>query len=81
MVILRLVRLGFSLMVFAIAAPANAADGCGPGCHGSPGGACVRDGWEQALPVRNECPATSRPSPPCGRYYRWSARAMMCIER
>ena len=28
-------------------------------------GSCVRDGWEQGLPVRNECPATSRPTPPC----------------
>jgi hypothetical protein len=49
--------------LFAIVAsigPADAADGCGPGCHSTPGGACVVDGWgtgpaygTSALPGRN----------------------------
>ena len=79
---LRSAVVAFCLVVYGFAAePALAFGGCGIGCHTSPGGACVRDGWEQALPVRNECPATSRPQPPCGRYYRWSRQAMMCVER
>jgi hypothetical protein len=28
--------------------PASAADGCGPGCHNTPGGACVVNGWVPA---------------------------------
>ena len=47
---------------------AHAADGCGPGCRSTPAGACVIDGWG-ATKVRNECPAGSRPRPPCGPYY------------
>ena len=35
---------------------------CGTGCHISISGACVVDGWGT---VRNECPALSRPRPPC----------------
>jgi hypothetical protein len=77
--ILRSARLGFCLIMFAIAGPAIAADGCGPGCHSAPFGGCVRDGWEQGLPVRNECPASSLPRPPCGKGYRWDRRAMMCF--
>ncbi|MCC8972779.1 hypothetical protein H8B01_20555 [Bradyrhizobium sp. Cham227] len=46
--------------------PANAAEGCGDGCHRTLRGACVIDGWGTAARVRNECPATSRPRPPCG---------------
>ncbi|WP_245334922.1 GCG_CRPN prefix-to-repeats domain-containing protein [Bradyrhizobium mercantei] len=45
--------------------PANAAEGCGTGCHRTANGACVIDGWGSPR-VRNECPATSRPRPPCG---------------
>ncbi|MGY4475466.1 GCG_CRPN prefix-to-repeats domain-containing protein [Bradyrhizobium sp. USDA 3364] len=45
--------------------PANAAEGCGIGCHRSLYGACVIDGWGNPR-IRNECPATSRPRPPCG---------------
>jgi hypothetical protein len=41
--------------------PASAADGCGPGCHSTPGGACVVDGWGTGAPVWNECPAGARP--------------------
>ena len=69
------------LIVFAFAGPVAAADGCGVGCYSTASGACVREGWQQGLPVRNECPATSRPTPPCGEYYRWSRRAMMCVVR
>jgi hypothetical protein len=47
---------------------ANAADGCGPGCHSTQSGACVIDGWG-ATKAPNECPAGARPRPPCGPYY------------
>ena len=67
------------LMVFAFAGSAMAADGCGVGCSATVSGACVRDGWQQGLRVRNECPATSRPTPPCGKYYYWSAQKLACI--
>jgi hypothetical protein len=53
---------------------ANAADGCGVGCHTSISGACVVDGWGT---VRNECPAGSRPRPPCPRDMRWRHGACM----
>ncbi|WP_430650076.1 GCG_CRPN prefix-to-repeats domain-containing protein [Bradyrhizobium ivorense] len=47
--------------------PAHAADGCGVGCHATVAGACVIDGWgTPGLRVRNQCPATTRPRPPCG---------------
>jgi len=68
------------LIAFAFAGTAQAADGCGVGCSSTVSGACVRDGWQQGLRVRNECPATTRPEPPCGRYYRWSRRMMACVE-
>lgn len=70
-----------SCFVFALAAPASANGFCGVGCHASPSGSCVRDGWEQGLPVVNECPATSRPTPPCGPYFRWSRQSMQCVLR
>jgi hypothetical protein len=60
------------LVVTALAEPALAAGGCGAGCSTTSEGACVRDAWQQGLPVRNVCPATSQPSPPCGPYDRWS---------
>jgi hypothetical protein len=53
---------------------ANAADGCGVGCHTSISGACVVDGWGT---VRNECPAGSHPRPPCPRDMRWRHGACM----
>jgi hypothetical protein len=68
-------------ILFAFAGPALADGFCGVGCHASPSGSCVRDGWDQALPVRNECPATSRPTPPCSSDYRWSRQAQMCVLR
>ena len=60
----------FGAFFVALAGPAWGAGGCGVGCSSTSEGACVRDGWQQGLPVRNECPATSRPSPPCGPYHR-----------
>ena len=53
---------------------AHAADGCGVGCHASISGACVVDGWGT---VRNECPAGSRPHPPCPPDMRWRRGACM----
>jgi hypothetical protein len=70
---------GILLLSFAFAPSAYAAGGCGVGCHSTSEGGCVRDGWQQAMPVRNVCPATARASPPCGPYHRWSRRSMMCI--
>jgi hypothetical protein len=74
-------QFGFCLiMLFAMSVPANAWSGCGPGCHTSPSGACVRDGWEQGLPVRNECPAFTSPRPPCGDWrMKWDRRKMTCF--
>ena len=70
---------GFCLiMLFASVGPADAF-WCGPGCHTSPSGACVRDGWEQGLRVRNECPAYTRPQPPCGFGMRWDRRKLACF--
>jgi hypothetical protein len=51
------------------------AGGCGPGCHASMSGACVVDAWGR---VRNECPAGSRPVPPCPFGTRWKHGA--CIS-
>lgn len=73
--------LAFCFVASAFVTPAVADGFCGVGCHASGSGSCVRDGWEQGLPVRNECPATSRPTPPCGSYYRWSRQAQMCVLR
>jgi hypothetical protein len=60
--------------VFVFSA-ANAADGCGPGCHGSLSGACVVDGWGAGVRVFNECPAGARPSRPCPGRYVWKFKA------
>ncbi|TWC01141.1 hypothetical protein FBZ93_104418 [Bradyrhizobium macuxiense] len=61
--------------------PANAADGCGVGCHSTAYGACVIDGWGTGARVRNECPATSRPRPPCGgRGYIWRRDLQACSQ-
>jgi hypothetical protein len=81
--VLRAAQFGFCLIVlFAVLDSLNTAiafGGCGPGCHTSPSGACVRDGWEQGLPVRNECPAFTSPRPPCGPYLRWDRRMKACF--
>jgi len=68
-------------LLFSVLPDAWAFNGCGVGCHSTSEGACVRDGWQEGLPVRNECPATSRPTPPCGKDHRWSRRSLMCIPR
>ena len=78
---IRFACLGAFLVVFALAGPAWAAGGCGVGCRSTSQGACVRDGWQEGLPVRNVCPATSQPSPPCGPYHRWSPRSVTCVPR
>jgi hypothetical protein len=59
------------------------ADGfCGPGCHTSTFGNCVADGWESGARVRNECPVTTRPRPPCGGSdYVWSQRKQACFQK
>jgi hypothetical protein len=61
--------------------PANAADGCGPGCHSTAGGACVVDGWGTGAPVWNECPAGARARPPCGYGYAWRQSMRACFPR
>jgi hypothetical protein len=69
--------------VFAIVpsiSPANAADGCGIGCHATPMGACVADGWGTGARVWNECPATSRPRPPCGGGFEWRPKFRACFQ-
>jgi hypothetical protein len=72
---------GLILLSAVLAAPNAAfANDCGPGCHASPSGACVRDGWEQGLRVRNECPAYTAPRPPCGDWrMRWDRRKVACF--
>jgi hypothetical protein len=72
---------GAFFVALALAGPAWGAGGCGVGCSSTSEGACVREGWQQGLPVRNECPATTRPTPPCGPHHRWSRQAMSCVLR
>lgn len=55
----------------AMVAPAEAADGCGPGCHSALQGECVVDGWTSGARVVNECPAGSRPRRPCPAHSAW----------
>jgi hypothetical protein len=59
--------------------PANAADGCGIGCHATIRGACVVDGWEVGAATWNECPAVARPRPPCGEGYVWHKSLRACF--
>jgi len=63
----------------ALLGAANAADLCGPGCHQTSGGACVVDGWELGVAARNECPAWSRPRPPCPLGSVWRNRYSACF--
>jgi hypothetical protein len=58
---------------------ANAAGGCGTGCHTTAGGACVVDGWETGSFVWNECPARVSP-PPCAYGYVWRPRPRACFR-
>jgi hypothetical protein len=74
-----------SLLAFLFAVnlsivPANAGDGCGPGCRSTPGGACVVDGWGTGARVWNECPAGARPRPPCGGGFVWSPNKRACFQ-
>ena len=65
---------------FASFGVANAADGCGPGCHSTRSGACVVDGWETGTVRWNECPAGVRPRTLCGGYnYVWRPRLRACF--
>jgi hypothetical protein len=65
----------------AAASGAHAAGGCGEGCHRTSGGACVVDGWGTGAKVRNECPATSRPRPPCGGGdFIWDRTKQACFQ-
>lgn len=84
MTIFRRILLTSAAQVLLLGAvTAASADGlCGPGCHTSMFGACVVDGWETGARVRNECPVTTRPRPPCGGPdYVWSPRKQACFPR
>jgi hypothetical protein len=59
---------------------ANAADGCGPGCHSTVNGACVVNGWETGAVKWNECPAGDHPRPPCPANYVWLKQANTCFH-
>jgi hypothetical protein len=77
------IQQGMLVAVFAlsIVGEAHAADGCGTGCHRTSGGACVVDGWGTGARIRNECPATSRPRPPCGgRDFVWDRIMQACFQ-
>lgn len=65
----------------SILGAANAADGCGPGCHGTAYGACVVDGWGSGAALWNECPAGARPRPPCGEGYVWRSGFRACFQK
>jgi len=52
---------------------------CGAGCHSTPGGGCVVDGWGMGTRVRNECPVGARPRPPCGPGYYWRPNLKACF--
>jgi len=65
----------------SIPGAASAADGCGPGCHSTPNGACGVDGWSTGAVAWNECPAGARPRPPCGEGYVWRSRFRACFQK
>lgn len=60
---------------------AHAANECGPGCHSTPSGACVADGWASGARVWNECPAGAHPRPPCPSGYQWRPKMQACFQR
>jgi hypothetical protein len=71
-----------AVLLFSVVGSADAADGCGPGCHATVSGACVVDGWGAGARAWNECPVTSRPHPPCGGAdYVWSPRKRACFPK
>jgi hypothetical protein len=47
----RFACLGAFFLAFALTRPAFATGGCGVSCHSTSQGACVRDGWQEGLPV------------------------------
>lgn len=58
--------------LLSLGAAAQAADGCGPGCHATLSGACAVDGWGVLPPgTQNECPAGARATRPCPRGFAW----------
>jgi hypothetical protein len=59
---------------------ANAADGCGPGCHSTLNGACAVNGWETGAVTWNECPVGAHARPPCAAPYVWRKYAKACIH-
>ena len=68
------------ILTLASLGTANAAGGCGPGCHSTMSGACVVDGWGTGAAVWNECPAGgARPRPPCYYPYVWRKRYNACF--
>lgn len=71
--------LAATVLLSALIGAAQAADGCGPGCHATMQGACVVNGWEVGAGGWNECPAGAHPRPPCSRNYVWSKPAKSCI--
>jgi hypothetical protein len=74
-----LILVGFAMTVSI--GQVSAADGCGPGCHSTRGGACVVDGWGTGASVWNECPAGARPRPPCPSGYKWRPAMNACFQR
>lgn len=76
------IQLGMLVTAFALSVVggAHAADGCGTGCRATVGGPCVVDGWGTGTKVRNECPVTSRPRPPCGRDFVWDRTMRACFQ-
>jgi hypothetical protein len=60
---------------------ASAFDECGLGCHPTIYGVCVVDGWGSGARVWNECPAGSRPRPPCPSGYVWRRSMRACFTR
>jgi hypothetical protein len=67
------------ILALAFVSTANAAGGCGPGCHTTLSGACVVDGWGTGAAVWNECPAGAHPRPPCHYPYVWRKRYNACF--
>lgn len=62
------------------AGTAQAADGCGPGCHNTVNGACVVNGWEAGAVRWNECPAGAHPMPPCPANFVWRKHLKTCLR-
>lgn len=61
---IRNICFGAFLATLALTGPAAATGGCGVGCHSTSQGACVRDGWQEGLPVWNVACSPLRPISP-----------------